>query len=778
MSTRKRGHFPWFSISTLALLLSGNGDALAQRSAPAVSKTDILLEEIVVTARKREEKLQDAPISITAFTGEGLEARGLTKLSDIAQTVPNITFLPYNNLIGYSNAAVIFLRGVGQSDFVPTTEPGVGLYVDGVYLGRSVGSVLDIVDLERVEILRGPQGTLFGRNTIGGVVNIVSKKPHDEFEANAEVTVGSDDKINAKGSVNVPIADNFFARFSAGTFNQDGDVRVVATGQDLNDTDRLTGRLQLRWLPVENLTVDANLDYTQERGNGAPTQLLDAIAVFPTGPFDPGNFVFQNNVLLGVNFAGFTGCDGSFANPFGTPTNTACFNQSNFTDAGNRVNTGNDTAAPGRAYFSTQDVYGVSGTIDWQATDWMEVKSITAYRKIDAHTANDLDSALPFGGAVQDIMVQKQVTEELQLLGTLFEARLDWTLGFFYFQEDGKNVNPVNFIPIKFPSGGTFDNDSIAGFGQGTYHFNDKLSLTAGIRYTKDQKRFFPMQIIEINRTPVPFFDPGTPVLPLEEIKIEADDWTPMVNLAYDWSENLMIYATYSEGFKGGGFHQRVFPPLPATPTYDPETVTSYEGGFKYTGFDGRLRVNAAGFFVDYEDLQVTVFTAIAPVVDNAGTAEIGGFELEVQAAPAQGWFVEGGVGYVDAGYDEIDPSTGLTGDENIAYISKWTVNGSVLKEVPIGDYGSLTPRVDWSYRSKFDFDTFNAPQVQQDGYHIVNANIAWENASGRYGLTLGVTNLTDEDYLTSGTSNVGFGWVVGGFGREREWYLTARFRY
>lgn len=714
------------------------------------------LEEITVTARKREESLQDTPISITAFSGDDLELRGITRIDRIQDFAPNVVFQNYTNQGGATNNASMYIRGIGQNDFVPTVEPGVGLYIDGIYFGRTLGSTLDLIDIERIEVLRGPQGTLFGRNTIGGAISVTTKKPDHEFAAKARMVVGTDDKMNLQGAVNIPFSDTLFASLSVASLTQDGYVKRTFDGKDLGDKETLSGRAALRWLPTDNLELNLTVDYARDRDSGAPNTLVGA-------SFDPGSFAFLNNVLP------FLPCGATPPNPAGSSNNPACFNSQYFLN-------GQDANAGTAPIFSDNDVWGVAATVTWQANDWLELKSISALREVDSHFGHDLDASPVNLGATQDKLKQKQLSQELQLLGTAFEEQLHWVAGFYFFQEEGANVNTIDFITVGARSGGDFDNDSVALYAQGTYDLTEKLSLTLGLRYTEDSKEFLPDQYVtNPGLTP---FSVGTRLLPHVKVETEAEEVTPMLNLSYYLTDALLTYVTYSEGFKGGGFHQRVFPPLQETPSFDPEFVNSYEVGFKYNSPDKTLRLNGSAFYTDYEDIQVTVFNAIAPVTDNAGGASIMGFELEAQWVPAPTWLVSGSAGYLDAEYDKVRPDTGLSGDERLPRVSDWTLSAGLSKEFFLGAYGTLKPRLDWSYRSRFSFDTFNLPFVEQEGYHLVNASAYWESSDGRYGLVLAVDNLFDKEYLQTGNYQPSFGWATNLYSRGREWHLTARFNY
>lgn len=756
----------FIAILFLAFLFSDQ--AVAQEGAEKGKEMSSLIEEITVTARKREESLQDTPMSISAFSGESLEARGITKVDEIQNISPNLSFYSNSPVGAAANSAGIFIRGIGQSDFVPTTEPGVGLYVDGVYLGRSVGSVLDLLDIDRVEVLRGPQGTLFGRNSTGGAVNIVTQKPDDNFAIKASVTVGTDNKADGTISVNGPITKNLFAKISAAKLTQDGYVKNTQTGQDLGNQDTFAFRAATRWLATSDVTVDLSFDYSRDRSHGVPYINQGTVFIDPTQPGGP-NFTFISNVFLGP----LNGCDATFANPAGSLTNPACINDQYIGKNGGLGD-----------FHSNVDVYGMSAAIEWDITDSLKAKSITAYRNLDSSFAYDGDATPVFiVDGILDVMTQHQITQELQLLGTSLDSKLEWILGLYYFQEHGKDINPVDFLPVSLQSGGYYDNDSVAGYAQGTYHVTDKLDLTAGIRYTTDTKRFLPDQIITgglvtLGIPGFPYFPVGTRALPHVQVKTSANDWTPMVNLAYHLTPAFMVYGTYSEGFKGGGFEQRVFPPLPATPSFQPEHATSYELGFKYANEQNTFVLNGSGFHTDYDNLQVTVFTAIAPVLDNAGNASIDGFELESHWVPAESWFVEGSAGYLQTGYKSVLPGTGLTGNERLPRVPDWSLSASLTKEFGLGDKGTLTSRVDWSYRSSIDYDTFNTPFIRQPGYHIFNFNTSWESVSGRYGLIFRIKNLADKHYSHQEVYQAGFGNILGYLDRGREWSLTAKVNF
>jgi len=730
----------------------------------AISETgnQWLMEEITVTARKREEGLQDAPLSVSAFTGENLEYRGVINISEIAAFTPNLVFQNNPSFGGASNAAAIYIRGIGQKEFLPTTEPGVGLYVDGVYIARSVGAILDLINVERVEVLRGPQGTLFGRNTIGGAINITTKKPEEEFAGELRLDYGSDDKTNLKGYTTFGITDTLFASVNIASFQQDGYVERT-DGTDLGNNDTITGRIALRWLASEDVEVNFTVDATRDEENGPA---LDLVGINLGNPVDPNTPPFAVLHNIGANMAA-GGPPVPCAIP-PAPLNLdvpGCYDNRYLASEGD-----NQGTAPA---FSDSDILGINLTAEWRVNETLTIKSITASRDLESEFGRDGDDSPHTISEFIDFLDQDQFTQELQLFGSSFESRLDWIVGAYYFEESGNNINLLDFTASRFRSGGKFDNESWAFFMQASYNLTENLILTAGLRYTDETKQFLPDQIIFENKfagtgTPLdaPFLQAGSRILPYLRKEIEISETSPLLNLAYHFDNNLMIYGTYSEGFKSGGFSQRVFPPIvvpytapPGTadidliPTFEPEFVDVYELGFKWTGMNGRLKLNGAVFHTEYDDLQIQVFTSVAPVTKNAASAEIDGFELELKALSDTGWYAELGVGYVDADYTDIDEATTFVAKTNdFERVSDWSVSSAISKEFSLDSNGQITARLDWSYHSSFFNDTFNTPIIAQDGsYQIVNANVAWLDSRDQWRVTLGVDNLLDDDYLITG---------------------------
>lgn len=782
----------------------------------AIAET-VGLEEIVVTARKREENVQDTPIAVSAFTGEGLELRGVTDLANLDNFTPNLVLNRSPSNSGVTNAAV-YIRGIGQNDFVPVIDPGVGIYVDGVYLGRSVGGVLDLLDLERVEILRGPQGTLFGKNTIGGAVSLTSKQPNDEFSGKADIKLGTDDRINVRGTLNIPLSDNFFTRVSLASFNQDGYVDRVFDGKDLGDDDTVAGKIAARWIVNDDVDVDFSFDYSKDDENGPPI-IITGIEPINSGLFGPGGApsmtLAQNTIAAQLADPAGVVPGGTFADLTIDPpglnhgacfepanlNNPNCYNQRFIQPEEGTKNFGSDPTK------SELEAWGASATVNWEINENLTFKSITAFRTFDGEFFNDSDGGPQTVSQLIDIFDQDQFTQEFQLLGT--GDKFNWILGLYYFEEDGKNINPVRFSQVHLQSGGHFDSDSWAVFGQGTYNITDQLSLTIGLRYTEDTKNYLPDQFFEvfpIGPLPLPPC-PGTGapcqvgdrVLPFVEETTETEELIPMVNLSYDWSEDFMTYFTYAEGFKGGGFTQRIFPPEASLPDFGPEFVKSYEIGFKYDGWDGRMRLNGAVFYTDYTDIQLLVAdpTRVGPFVTNAGDADITGLELELQLAPAEGWLISASVGYLDPERTKVSGDVqGLTKSSRFENVSDLNANLQITKQIDIGDMGTITPRFEWSFRSEFGTNSNNvpydgpapvlapfdigipSPPQFQDDYDVFNLSVRWDVQDSGFAVTAGVDNVDDEKFRNFGNQQDAFGFTQEIFDRGREWYLSASYEF
>ena len=711
------------------------------------------LEEVTVTARRRSERIERTPISMTTVTGTQFTERGITSLAKIQDMAPNISFGNVASNSGVANAAAVFIRGIGQTDFSFGVDPGVGMYVDGVYVGSPVGAVLNMVDIANVSVLRGPQGTLFGRNTIGGAVSVSSLTPNSQLSAKADVKYGTADRINGRVFFNVPLSKTLFANFSAGSFMQDGYVHAPnqKNQRELGNQDTQVYKGALRWHPIDKLNVTLRGDWTRDRSNGAP------YVTTGVNPDATGSMIALNNAMHGGTLLN---CPGA-----------GCYNSSYFSK---------NTNYGSQPDYSNLTSWSTSGTVDYELSQYFDLKSITAYRKTVGAFAQDRDSS-PIGiNYVTDHYLEKQFSEEFQVNGHALSNRLHYSAGVYYFAQSGADVNPTEFYVESLQSGGYFKDKNYAAYAQETYNITKKLTFTAGVRYTEDNKTFTPDQYItKVIGAPIVSTPVGTRIVPYQSYHNNNARWTPMINLSYQFTPELMGYTTFSQGFKGGGFTQRLTNITNAPPSFRPESVNTFEGGLKFYGLNHRLRISAAGFFTFYDDVQLLVSDAthIGPYYTNAGKAHISGFELEGQYALGDGWTVSGSVGETDAHYTSLTASVqGLGLNSMFVLVSKWTANAGVSKRIDLGQYGSLTPRVDATYRSRYNAN-LNAIMYNtliQPKYITVNMSARWVSANQKYNAMVGLDNASNEKFMAWGSYSGSFGNYQKSFDRGRQWYIQG----
>jgi iron complex outermembrane receptor protein len=768
---------------------AGGGDAAASRVQGG-------LEEIVVSARRREESIQTAPVAVSAFGAAELELRNVQSSADAANFVPNVQFDAAASESGGGASSQIAIRGIGQTDYVITVEPGVGVYLDGVYVGKSMGSLLDTVDVERMEILRGPQGTLFGKNTIGGAIQLFSKRPTADREAYFEVATGSYDRVDAKGAFSGPLSDAVRMRLSGAYQSRDGHVKRVTpsgvdTGERQGNVDRLSGRFVVEADLSESLLATLAIDGSRIREQ------------------TPGQILLKANGEGGLPFLFNAGVPGGVCLPDAGPsqfTNPLCYNSQYV-----RPLDSYETTASGFNQ-SDADILGASVRLQWSGPEGMQLTSITAYRDVQVEIAQDLYSSPYFYGNVAQDIDWKQYSQEFQLNGDAANKRLQYVAGLFYSREDATQLFPVNLMIVNFLSGGEVKNDSYAAFGQLTFDVTDKLSTTLGMRYTRDVRRFNPGLQKLVSYEPAPtipipgfvnvidgaFGPPGTPIFPAGWYKRTSNAATPMANVSYRFTPDVMGYATVSKGFKGGGFTMRYFPPVQPAPGTDPDDIISYAGpekalsyevGLKSEWFDRRLRLNVAAFYTKYEDIQVTYVVdpdgdgpigQFVPVLANAGTADMKGLELEVTAAPTEWLRIDGSFGYIDAEYTRFsaDALANFPNAINLRLQNtpETTANVGVTLVAFDNQRGRLFARADYSHRSSQYKEFSNDPALFQRGYGILGASVTYVTPGKNWEVAVGGTNLTDEAYIISGETSSEYSRAF--VSRPREWYARLKYQF
>ncbi|MGE0543929.1 MAG: TonB-dependent receptor [Dehalococcoidia bacterium] len=771
-SSRNRNASPARVAFAIAATLAAGAGARAQEA----PKSGAQLEEITVTARKQAERLQDAPISITAFTAEALERRDAIEIVDAVESVPNMQFDVGSSFSGSSAFASVYIRGIGQNEPQLSVDPGVGLYVDGVYMSRVVGQTLDLVDVERLEVLRGPQGTLFGRNTIGGAVNLITKRPGREPGGSVTLQTGSDWDTIARVSVDGPLSDRVRAGATVLYHYRDNYIKGVSGGESTGKRNALSGRVVMDVDVTDDLLMSVAVDATRSR---EPGMIGVPVAYYDTSAFGGAhNAFFSGAPQVCVDFASTA----RFSDP-------RCYNaqwlKGQFSYAGTY-----ETPESHQTVFEAVhnhrferrhdlDLWGGSLQLDWHASDSLQFKSISAFRSAQLDLAHDGDHSPHLIVHTDDIYNIKHFTQEFQLIGNNLDNRLNWILGAYYFYEDGKMLEIVDTNLVMFRSGAVIETNSYALFGQATFDVTDRVSVTGGLRWTDESKTFSAGDRFTILADFGIGIPAGFPILPTGQVmKAKGNKVTPLASVNFKATEDLNLYVSFSQGFKGGGFTQTVFPSAPAIPTFQPEKLTSYEAGIKFLGFDRRLRANGAIFYGDYRDIQVTVLEGVAPTIRNAAKGRVKGAELELQAAVSAGLLLEAGLGYLDAEYTEVSGAAALAGlneDKKFVNAPKWTLSAAATYEFDIG-VGTLSPRVDWSYRTRTYNNAVNTPEISQPGFHLFNASLSFDSPDRLWRVAAGVKNIGDKNYLMSGYADPsGIGAAEAVFDRGRTVFVSAR---
>jgi iron complex outermembrane receptor protein len=700
-------------LSLLALALGLAYPAAAQTAPETAVADEVPVGDIIVSARRRDESLLEVPIAVTTFSGETLLAQGAQDITSLQRQTPNLTLQVAR---GSNSTLIAFIRGVGQQDPLWGFEPGVGLYVDDVYVARPQGAVLDIFDVERIEILRGPQGTLYGRNTIGGAIKYVTRRLGDEFEGRARATYGSYNQIDLVGSVSVPLGQNFAVGGAVAWLQRDGFGTNLTTGAEHYDKDVLAGRLSAEF---DNGDVFVRLaaDRTEDKSN--PRHGTRLVGNLGLPAFQPTESVYDT-----------------------------------------RAGIGDDNSV------MTQ---GVSLTGEIGLSDTLTLKSITAYRDGRTDTLIDFDNT---PGPVLDIPAyyeDDQWTQELQLL---IEAdRLQGVMGLFYLdgRAEGAFDTVIGNAGLTTYTAGRVDTKSIAFFGDFSYDLTDQLILSAGLRWTKDTKTATVLRQDYLGIRSPAFGNPNaiffrTRTDYTNERSFEK--FTPRISLSYQPTDDLNLYASWGRGFKSGGFDMRgdaIF--IPSTVDgYEPETIDSWELGMKGAFLDRTLFINAAAFYSNYKDQQVTVQAVqpppnvgVASVVDNAGQATIYGFELEMRAVPTDNLQLTMAFGYTHANYDEfLTFIAGGTTPVDVAdqrvfqNTPEFVVNASATWSNPLfGGRLDIIPAVALrSEQSQFEIPN---PLLDQPATVIVDASVNWTSADDRFTIGVHGRNLTDEKYRVGG---------------------------
>lgn len=771
----------------------------ATANAPGAAAPTGGANEIIVTAQFREQNLQDTPLAITAVSAAMLEARSQTDLAQVARQAPNVSLAPAGQSFGASLIASI--RGVGQSDFNPALEPGVGVYVDDVYFATLTGSVLDLLDLERVEVLRGPQGTLSGRNSIGGAIKLFSKRPTGNNTGYVAATYGARNRLDLRGSGDFGLAEGVDVRVSGVSKRQkgyvdrvdfgcvypagdnpainpaDGIPRIMPIQSDCviareGEIDYSAARGQLRLRPTSSVDINIIADYTYDDRAATPAVIVPVRddagnLVSPAIPDTPSINPFPASFPLDERFVCGPYCNYStFQHP------------------------STDTYAPfstdGRFMF---EGWGLSGQLEWDIAPNLQLVSISAYRTYKSRFSNDSDLtplAQHLGLSILDFDFFSQ---EVRLNGSFgANDEVEYTIGGYYSDQESIYIARQEFRDSlgAFYQRDPVPADSKAAFAHLAWSPVPDLTVSAGLRYTDESKSYTFVRL-----TPEGEPHPTLAALNGASGDYQTDRFDYRLNAQYRWSDNIMTYAQMSTGYKGGGINPRPFFAPQARP-FGPEELTSYELGVKTDWFDRALRLNVATFFSKYKGIQLTLSDCPGLGVPprpcaqpaNAGDANVQGFEIELAAEPIYGLMIDAAVSHLDFDYTDINPAAGgptspsgpQMGDTR-PYTPAWKWSVGVQHTVDLGGSGSITPRIDAAYQSDVYTAANNNAFNTIDSYTLANARLTWRNENDDLEISAEVTNIFDKYYFTTrgAGSTLGTTFVTGQPGRPREWAVSVK---
>ncbi len=693
-----------------------------------------VLEEVVVTAQKREQSMQDVGISVTAMSGDNMRSLGVTNSADIARFTPNLQII---SATGEGNQPALIMRGVGLNDYNTNNAGPIGMYMDEVIISTPSAQAFAMYDLERVEVLRGPQGTLYGRNTTGGAINIISRKPTEYFAADLLASYGNDEAVKLEGAIGGPISETLGIRV-AGVYNEaDGYIDDVRSGKAYNETDNYAVRALLQWEPTDTFSGLFTVRYG-ENDTKAPRYIH--YGTFEASSIDP-----------------LTGLPGSLCSSADISAQAPnCVSALGYQDP-----TGDDRKGEWNTDGTLEfDVTTASMKLNWDFSDAVSLVSITAYEEVDKTHQEDSDSS-PDDWLVIAFGVESETfSQELRLVGG--GGNSDWLLGVFYLDEEltqdqtgdlFRDLRPIfgfnPLIPVittrhVLPQ----ETRTAAIYGQYEYAFSEQWQGTVGLRYTYEERDFeADVSFVEEDFT-IPLF--------VYEDDIDNDNVSGRLALNYFPNDELMFYGSITSGFKSGGFPGG----LALTPEeygpFDEETIIAYELGAKSTLADGLLQLNGAIFYYDYQDIQVFQLIPGESVIpqqklDNAGDAEVYGGELELVATPTEGLYLSLGMGYVHSEFQDLRfGDLDLRGNQ-LANSPEWTANGIARYDWDLGSGGGIYLQGDFTYSDDYFFDVFNREYTSQESFTIWGARTGYVTASGAWELNLWGRNLTDEDYLPWG---------------------------
>ncbi|MEA5667444.1 TonB-dependent receptor [Stenotrophomonas sp. ATCM1_4] len=742
----------YLSMAIGGILLAPAAFVQAQeQQATAAGTQATQLDEVTVTARRRSESIQDVPVAVSAFGEEQIKDLQASTVEGLQGAVPNMNIAQGR---GSANSVNVFIRGIGQPDALQTFDPGVGMYVDDVYYSRINGALFSLFDIQQLEVLRGPQGTLYGKNSTGGAIKLTTKNPFDNEGGAVEVTAGDYGRLEGRFYVSGQLSDTVAGSIAGAKITNDGYVKDADTGKRYNDDDTEALRLKLAFKPTDNFSAVLSLDTTKQDAAltlGRPMANLVQTSLAPGGA-----------IVL-------------------KPGETGEWNR--------RARTSFDD---GQGQYLKHS--GASLAMDWDINEQWTLKSISSYRKLKTESYIDIDASEYELGDVLVALDQNQKSQEFQLHYDN-GSNLHATFGAYYMKENVPSYQEAyaddlfSFLGAKVPFLRTIDDDltttSTAAFAHVNWEFVPSWTVAAGVRWTKDKKDY--------ERSTSTFW--GAPFAGLNgtvafDAKASWTAVTPSISLQKAFSDNLMGYVSANRGFKSGGFNGRantVYDTEHAK--FDPEYVWTYELGLKGSSADHRFRGSAAAFYSNYSDFQARVSQDVGtfPVL-NAAKLNIKGIELEGSALLGESTTLSAQVGWMDAKYDKfedfrLDPSyPGFDPNVSHAHVPfspDWTARVALQHVFPLGDSGSLTLGGDVSYRSETWLSVDNRAVLSQDAYTLLGAYGVWDSPQMSWQVRAGVRNLTDKQYMTEGQEFASVGNIqTAYYGLPRNWYVSVRYNF
>lgn len=717
-------------------------DATPASAAPENQATT--LGSVTVTARKREETLQEVPVAVTAFTPEAIDKLNIKDLSDLDAQVPNLTIYAAR---GSSSTATAYLRGVGQADPLWGVDPGVGIYLDDVYIARPQGALLDVFDVGRIEVLRGPQGTLYGKNTIGGAIKYISRGLPTTTEGFASVTVGNYNQLDAKAAIGGPIggADSGLrARVAVASMNRDGFGENVRSGEEVSDKEINALRFNLGAYASDDLDFQFALDWIDDKSGVRGAKMLQANPFAPTSPPMDSRY-----------------------------------------DVNNGMRNLNDT-----------EIRGASATVNWRPNDDLALKYVVAKRESWTDTNIDFDTTPAPIVDVHAMYEDSQVSHELQ---ANYDAggRARGVVGVYVFDGEAGGVVqnyfsfpglPLSIVnPIFGDTRGTVFTESLAFYADWTFDLTSQLTLDVGARYTDEDKHAIALNRFYTDTTYTTVGPLGTAAN--FDKTVNFKNVSPKVSLDYQVTPDVMVYGLATRGFKSGGYNIRAN--TTAVPrsgdAFDDEVVDSYEIGSKMSFLDERFFLNLAAFHNKYKDIQLSVFTGY-PLPNgqtgffgdftNAGSGTVNGVEVEYQFLPTENWLISGNFAWLDAAYDEfINRGVNIADSQRFTNAPEFSGALNVEYRTDLANGGNLSARVGYSYQSEVWPTTDLSPLIRQDGYGLVGAGVILK-LDDAWSFSLQGSNLADKEYRTTGYNIGGYGILTGFYGAPRQYSLTARYDF